>query len=294
MGRLLNAGGTAYGHNNYGNTTSINGSPVSWSRGRYLSGYNGNSYEYNYQGVRFRKTVGDTTTIYYLDGSKILGEDKCSDKLRYFYDATGLAGFSFNENYYTYTKDALGNIIKLNDYYNDLVCHYYYDAWGNCKIIDANGNDITSNPGIAGINPFRWKGYYFDTETGWYYIDGRYYDPSIGQYIDADLPENLLLNAALINGLNRYGITVDNAIALIGSLYSIFSENKLYTDPLYVQKLTFWEKLQRWWERNRETVFLATLLISVVLMVIPPTSAFGVGMFTTAMGFVTNRDGGVC
>lgn len=61
---------------------------------------------------------------------------------------------------------------------------------------------------MAGINPFRWKGFYLDTETGWYYIDGRYYDPAIGQYIDADLPENLLLNAGLINGLNRYGITI--------------------------------------------------------------------------------------
>lgn len=129
MGRLQNAGGIAYTHNNYGNTTSINGVPVYWSRGRYLSGYNGNSYEYNSQGVRFRKTTGGITTTYFLDGSKILGENRGNDKLRYFYDATGLAGFSFNGTDYTYDKDALGNIAKLYRNYNqiyNLVCHYYF------------------------------------------------------------------------------------------------------------------------------------------------------------------------
>ena len=62
-----------------------------------------------------------------------------------------------------------------------------YDTWGNTlHILDANGAEITNNSSLAVQNPFRYRGYYFDSETGFYYVSSRYYDPEIGRFINAD------------------------------------------------------------------------------------------------------------
>jgi len=146
------------------------------------------------------------------------------------YDATGILGFRYstdfgaNYTHYLYEKDALGNITGImhggtNGGAGTIdsfarVCFYEYDAWGNATV-QTFGTDSAA---IAEVNPFRWKSHYFDTETGWYYIDGRYYDPNICGYITVDKPENLLHNAAVPGALNRYGITIDNPIALITAI----------------------------------------------------------------------------
>jgi len=75
-----------------------------------------------------------------------------------------------------------------------------------------------SSTGMGAINPIRWKGHYLDVESGYYYIDRRYYDPEICGYVSADTPGNLLLNAGTLGGINRYGLSVNNAIALLGKL----------------------------------------------------------------------------
>ena len=68
-----------------------------------------------------------------------------------------------------------------------LVCTYEYDAWGNLTSVkNANGAEITSQNHIAFLNPIRYRGYYFDSEIGMYYLQSRYYDPSIGRFINAD------------------------------------------------------------------------------------------------------------
>ena len=69
-----------------------------------------------------------------------------------------------------------------------MLARYTYDAWGRpLTITDANGNDVSSNPNhIANINPIRYRGYYFDKETGLYYLQSRYYDPSTGRFLNAD------------------------------------------------------------------------------------------------------------
>ncbi len=60
---------------------------------------------------------------------------------------------------------------------------YTYDAWGKCTIVSD-----TSGCNIATVNPFRYGGYYFDIETELYYLQSRYYDPSIGRFINSDEP----------------------------------------------------------------------------------------------------------
>ena len=59
---------------------------------------------------------------------------------------------------------------------------YTYDAWGNVSITYSNSGDLTG----AQYNPFTYRGYYRDAETGFYYLNSRYYDPKVGRFINAD------------------------------------------------------------------------------------------------------------
>ena len=83
---------------------------------------------------------------------------------------------------------------------NKLVAEYEYDAWGNCTILRNTDN-------IANTNPLRYRGYYYDTDTGLYYLQSRYYDSNIGRFINAD-DSNLLLN----NVYNLYAYCENNPV----------------------------------------------------------------------------------
>ena len=67
---------------------------------------------------------------------------------------------------------------------------YAYDEWGNCTVqvlaADSNGHAADSPDHIAQVNPFRYRGYYYDNETGFYYLNSRYYDPETGRFLNAD------------------------------------------------------------------------------------------------------------
>ena len=62
------------------------------------------------------------------------------------------------------------------------VVEYIYDAWG--KLISTTGTLATT---LGADNPFRYRGYYYDTETGLYYLTTRYYDPEVCRFISADV-----------------------------------------------------------------------------------------------------------
>lgn len=63
---------------------------------------------------------------------------------------------------------------------------YKYDVWGNHKVYDSTYAVNTSSSFIGNINPFRYKGYYYDIETEWYYLQTRYYSPSLSRFINMD------------------------------------------------------------------------------------------------------------
>ena len=92
-----------------------------------------------------------------------------------------------------------GTIRKIED-------SYTYDAWGNCSVVVNENN-------VANINPFRYRGYYFDTESGLYYLMSRYYDPSIGQFISMDTPDYLEPNT--IGGVNLYAYGLNNPVMYV-------------------------------------------------------------------------------
>ena len=89
---------------------------------------------------------------------------------------------------YYYAYNAQGDVIGLysvneNGYFVPQV-YYTYDAWG--KVLSITGNMADT---LGQQNPFRYRGYYYDSETQFYYLNSRYYDPEVGRFINADDPE---------------------------------------------------------------------------------------------------------
>ena len=88
---------------------------------------------------------------------------------------------------YYYVLNLQGDVVALTDDSGAIVAEYVYNAWGEkLHILDSDGNEITSSSNIAIINPLRYRGYYYDTETGFYYLQSRYYDPVTHRFINAD------------------------------------------------------------------------------------------------------------
>ena len=79
-----------------------------------------------------------------------------------------------------YVYDSAGRVTQVLRN-NTLVYKYTYDAWGN--IISATGSMAST---LGQDNPFRYRGYYYDTETGFYYLNARYYNPEWGRFISVD------------------------------------------------------------------------------------------------------------
>ena len=75
---------------------------------------------------------------------------------------------------------------------------------------DAQVNSITDSSNIALINPFRYRGYYFDTESNLYYLQTRYYDPETGRFISPD--HTAYLDPQSFTGLNLYAYCSNNPV----------------------------------------------------------------------------------
>ena len=114
---------------------------------------------------------------------------------------------------YTLVKDLQGNVIGLADKNGSLAAKYTYDAWGNIlSVTDGQGNDVSGNPGhIANVNPLRYRGYYFDQETGFYYLHTRYYDPMAGRFINAD---GYVTTDSGLSGANMFAYCKNNPVMM--------------------------------------------------------------------------------
>ena len=86
-----------------------------------------------------------------------------------------------------------------------LAATYAYDAWGNVIA----GSDY-SGMNIRAINPIRYRSYYFDNETGLYYLNSRYYDPETGRFINAD--NTKYLDPETLGGLSLYAYCLNNPV----------------------------------------------------------------------------------
>ena len=109
------------------------------------------------------------------------------DEMGNIWSAICYIGGSTTPVRYYYRTNAQGDVKQIVDSNYNVVAYYAYDAWGKLlAVLDGNDNPITDSSHFAVVNPFRYRGYVYDTETGFYYLQSRYYDPEIGRFINAD------------------------------------------------------------------------------------------------------------
>lgn len=174
-----------------GNPVTIGNKSLTWTNGRRLKNYTSEGlnviYKYNTSGIRTEKTVNGIKTEYYLNGNNIVYEITNNNTIYFLYDSDGIAGLKYNNMVYYYQKNLHGDIIGiLNSNYEQIV-KYEYDAYGNILTIkNSDGQIITDNLNIGIVNPFRYRGYYYDKETSLYYLNSRYYNPEWGRFLNSD------------------------------------------------------------------------------------------------------------
>ena len=180
---------------------------MTWEKGRQLKKFDNIEYTYNANGIRTSKKVNGVKHEYTLDGTKILRETWDGNTLIPLYDnEDSVCGILYNSVPYYFIKNLQGDIIAIVDKDAKTVARYSYDAWGVCTV-------ILDSVGIANINPFRYRGYYYDEEIELYYLQSRYYDASVGRFIKSDIPEMMLLQVEKATGTNLFAYCNNDAIS---------------------------------------------------------------------------------
>ena len=103
-----------------------------------------------------------------------------------------------------------GTLVALLDENGAVVVKYVYNAWGEHKVLNPDGTENTSASFIGNINPFRYRGYYYDSALKLYYLVTRYYDPVVGRFISQDALD--YADPDTINGLNLYAYCGNNPV----------------------------------------------------------------------------------
>ena len=156
-------------------------------------------YEYGADGLRLKKTYEGVTTVYEYGGGQLLAESRSNGiTLHYTYDALGaLSSLRYTKadgtttTYYVRCNHA-GDVEQIYNTDGTLAARYYYDSWGlPVAVKNASGAAITDATHIANVNPIRYRGYYYDAESDFYYLQSRYYDPVSKRFMSADEPEYL-------------------------------------------------------------------------------------------------------
>ena len=143
------------------------------------------NYTYNSDGMRISRSNGSNSYTYWYDSDGKLLRMKYNDIVMSFsYSASGQPmSIAYNGVVYYYLVNAQGDVVGLIDSTGALVVQYTYDAWG--RLLSTSGT-AASTLGLN--NPLRYRGYVYDTETGLYYLQSRYYNPTWGRFINADDP----------------------------------------------------------------------------------------------------------
>ncbi len=166
------------------------------------------TYEYGAGGMRVRKTVESPasflTTEYFYTGSQLTAErDSDGTLYRYLYGPGGaplevrVTTGTVTASYAVHT-DALGSVVALSDESGAPVATYAYDPWGApiaTTLLTASALDRA----VALRQPFRYRGYTLDAETGLYYLPARYYDPQACRFLSPDPAAPSAGNPASLN-----------------------------------------------------------------------------------------------
>ena len=213
-----------------GNPLTYDGYTYTWQRGTQLANISGNgkniSYIYDSQGNRVQKTVNGATTNYLYSGDLLMRQTDGTNTIDFQYDAGGnLVGFLHNGTPYYYLRSLLNDISGIVDGEGNVVAKYRYDAYGNT---------IYSTGSMAEINPIRYRGYYFDTETNWYYLESRYYNPEWCRFIS---PDSLFVAGDAITGSNMYAYCNGDPVSYIDESGALPTFNEIFDfmeEPVWI------------------------------------------------------------
>ena len=274
--KLTSYNGTTIDYDANGNPLNYrDGMIFDWITGRSLSKITKGNAElemkYDCNGMRTQKKVGNDITNYYYDsGNNLIGLTDDSNTLLFYYDSNGVpTSFAHNGTMYYYVKNLQGDIVQITKQDGTVVAKYVYDVWGKIlSIKDGSNNTIesTNTTHLANLNPFRYRGYVYDNETGLYYLQSRYYDPITGRFLNADVyadTGNSVISTNMFaycenNAVMKYDVTGKDAW-WIQSPNSV--DLKIYkaghTSLLIQEKPGFWWYFY-WGDESIQLLFLGT------------------------------------
>ena len=129
------------------------------------------------------------------------------ETVNFAYDASGVPmSVTCNGTTYYYATNLQGDIGAILNTSGTAVITYTYDAWGNILFTSGSMADT-----LGEINPLRYRGYIYDQETGFYYVSGRYYDPEVGRWINADDVECLGAEGEFVS-YNLFAYCLNNPV----------------------------------------------------------------------------------
>lgn len=206
--QLVSVNGVDLTYDANGNVLTYGDKEFTWTYGRTLAGITDgdNTYSYNYDenGIRTSKTVNGVTTYYNTDNGVIISQTDGENTWYFQYDTNGTPlGFVLNGTQYFYITNQMGDVLAITDTEGNIVGNYEYDAWGKV---------LTADTDIANQNPIRYRGYYYDNETVYYYLQSRYYDSNICRFINADIAEFSQKSKNVSVGDNLFAYCSNDAI----------------------------------------------------------------------------------
>lgn len=188
-------------YNENGNIVSKGNTEYEWTHGNLLKKVTGQdfsaSYTYDSNGDRISKYTNGVTTKFDIFNGKILEQHDKNNILHFQYSDETLVGFILNHVQYYYVTNLNRDIVAITDANGNLVAKYTYDVWGNVLDIEPFEKDNEEQLNVARLNPFRYRGYYYDNESGLYYCNSRYYSPELCRFITP-------LDYSSIDSSNKY------------------------------------------------------------------------------------------
>ncbi len=190
---MISYSGVGVTYDEFGNPNNYyNGWSFTWEKGKLKKASSSDTsveYFYDKSGRRIKKVVNGKTINFNFDDVENIAQDDGENTFRWCIPENVIApSFNYKDVNYRYIFNAQSDVVGIRDTNGALVANYTYDSWGKLlSITDANGNDISNDKShVACINPLRYRGYYYDSETKLYYLNYRYYDPETGRFLSKD------------------------------------------------------------------------------------------------------------
>ena len=214
---LISVDGKAITYDQIGNPLTYDGRTFNWQHGTQLTSIVGDNineaYTYDATGHRISKVTKDfetseyETTRYIYSGDLLIRQIVGNNIMDFQYDYNNdVIGFKYNGTPYFYLKNLYGDVVAIASENGDIVAEYRYDAYGNTRY--SSGNEIKD------INPIRYRSYYQDASTGYYFLQTRYYNPEWRRFISAD---SVFITGNMLTGSNMYAYCNDNPVAFSDS-----------------------------------------------------------------------------